>query len=159
MNKKQIEYGMYGLLIGIVAGVIIGISTLNYMNKTERSMMPLFIVGISSIVIGVIGYGKGSSIGKGIYIEQTLGIDKATDSMLQDGRYWIGITKWMDTRNNKQSTLLTARSQAGPLVTELNEELFINHEIKSASKVNVEKHHRQARQAAFDKLRENFSEN
>ena len=156
MVKKQFEYGIMGILIGIAAGALLGFSILSQMNKTERSMMLIFIIGTCCIIGALAGYVKGASIGKAAYIQDVLGINSASDNMLQDGRYWVGVTKWTDKREHKENTLLTARSHSGFLVTELNEEMFINHEIKSASRANVEKHHRLAKKIAYDRLMEEF---
>ena len=73
-------------------------------------------------------------------------------------RYWIAVTSWSDTRSKEEFKLLTGRSYQKVLITELNGQTIISHNINSASRVNVEKHHKRAINEVFEKIIKAFDD-
>ena len=53
---------------------------------------------------------------------------------------------------------MTGRSNSGELASALNNTTIINHQIRNADQQTVPRHHVQARNYIFKKLRENFTE-
>jgi hypothetical protein len=163
MQKKQFEFGLKGLLIGLLLGAIIGFLSLNQIKKSLRSQSLPFIVIGCAIAFAISGYGIGSKMGREHYIEERTGIDRpAKDGFLKDGRFWIGVTKWIDNRDNKEYTLLTGKpndKQVKNLISSLNGRCFVIHESTSASKESVPKLHNTAKQQVWKAIKENFNEN
>ena len=157
MKKKQFEYGMFGLLIGIVAGVLLGVGELNWIKKSQRSIMIWPVIAVTVLVTSITGYGIGSKRGKQIYIESKLGIDKASNQYFKDGRYWVGITTWVDWRHENPFTIETKRID-GILCSSFNSQVFRNHGIPNANQQTVPKYHKQAVQEVFDKLVDGYTE-
>lgn len=95
-------------------------------------------------------------------MEVKSGIDKPTeDGFLKDGRFWVGVTKWIDKRDNKQYILLTGKpndKNAKKLISTLNGRCFLIHESTSASKESLPKLHNSAKRFVWGKIKETFNE-
>ena len=146
MRKKQLEFGITGLIIGVAIGALLGLGELNFVKKSQRPAFMPFAIGITAIIGACVGYGIGSNMGKSTYIEDALGISKPTeDGYYKDGRYWVGRTSWKDTRDGKEYNLITRRNGSGVLVSYLNNKEIWNHQIPSANQQTVPKHHQLAK--------------
>jgi hypothetical protein len=157
MRKKQFEVGMSGLFIGILVGIILGIVELHWMKKSQADTMVVPAIVISMAITAIAGYTIGSSIGKTIYIEGRLGIDKAKEEFFKSGRYWMAKTQWTDTRSNQHFTIETQRV-GGSLCSTFNGRVFRNHGIPNANQQTVPRYHRQTVKEVFDKLKSTYVE-
>lgn len=50
MKKKRFEYGLIGLLIGSVLGIIAGFGELNWIKKSQRGALTPYVIGITIVV-------------------------------------------------------------------------------------------------------------
>ena len=151
MKKNQFRFTLS--IVGIIIGVFIGLGFLNQTKKSQRETIFVYAMcgGISLGLIG--GYRLGYKLDLDVYKEELLGLDKTETAYHKNGRSWIISTKWTDSKNNKYA-LLTGQTSEKILVSQLNDELFMNHEILSGSKVNVEKYHKIAKSYLFNKLKD-----
>ena len=151
MKKNQFRVNIS--IVGIIFGVLLGFGCLNQTKKSQRETMFVYVMGVC-IMFGFIGgYRLGYKLDMEVYKEELLGLDKTETAYHKNGRSWIISTKWTDSQNNKYA-LLTGQTSEKILVSQLNDELFMNHEILSGSKVNVEKHHKIAKSYLFNKLKD-----
>jgi hypothetical protein len=157
MVKKKFEYGIYGVIIGLVVGALLAFGELNWLKKSQRETMLIPVVGFTVLITTVLGYVKGSDIGKTIYIEERLGIDKADHTYGKDGRYWVGTTTWTDQRDGSIWTLSTQRVN-GHLCTAFQGQVFRNHGIPNANQDTVPRYHMAVVNEVFEKLRNGFVE-
>lgn len=158
MVRKKLEYAILGLIIGVILGILLGFGELQWIKKSQRqSFMPLAI-GISVLLCACVGYSWGSKTGKEIYVDECLGIDKSEESFYKDGRFWVGITKWIDKRDSKQYQLVTSRHGGNTLVTSLNNHIIYNHGIPNANQQTVPSYHKQSRNQLWKELRDSFTE-
>jgi hypothetical protein len=159
MWKKQIEYGIVGLVIGAIVGLLAGFGELTWFKKSQRAQAAPFIVSITAIVFAGIGFGVGSKMGTSVYIGRRLGIEPLDEEYcVKDGRYWVAFSKWTDKRDSQKYTLVTARSNKKFLVSALNERIIMIHDCTSASQRTIPKYHNQAKEFVFGRLRGTFEE-
>jgi hypothetical protein len=150
--KKNSEFRLICSIVGIVIGAFIGVGMISQTKKSQRSSISAIAI-TSGILVGLIGgYRLGDKLDTEAYIDELLGINKAETLYFKSGRSWIMQTKWTDAES-KQYVLETSQNYSKVLVSMLNSEVIMNHEIQSGSKVNVEKFHQHARNHIFDKLR------
>jgi hypothetical protein len=142
-----------------VIGIIADFGLLNQQKKSERTRLMPVTVGAIALFFGCSGCAIGSRFGKTVYIEKRLGIDKPIeDGYFQSGKYWKGVTKWSDKRDNKVYVLLTGRSNIKNLVTAINDRPIIIHDCQSASRITVPRYHTQARNKIWKILKDSFQE-
>ena len=158
MKKKQNEYGLTGFFIGLIIGALAGLFFLNQIKKSQRGKMLPITISVGGILCAIGGYNIGSRLGKEFYVEERIGLKNMSEGYNKNGRYWYGITKWTDNRNNEEYTLITGRSTTGELASALNNVAIFNHQIRNANQQTVPKYHTQARIFVFKKLKENFTE-
>lgn len=158
MNTK-ISYSISGLIIGILIGSLAGLGESRYTKESQRgTTIPILAIG-GSILGGAVGASFGYNLGKKIYIEEKIGISKASLNLFQVGRYWNAITKWTDTRNPEYVyELNTSRVTQGLIQSTLNGKVFITHNTNSASQVNINRFHKEAQSLIFDKIISTFNE-
>ena len=150
--KKKYQFRIIFSIVGLIIGLLISAGILNQTKKSQRQATFLYAI-TGGMLIGIIGgYLAGDKYDTDDYKDEVLGIKKAVTEYYKNGRSWIIQTKSTDS-NDKQYLLLTGQDTKNILVSQLNDETIINHEIESGSKVNVEKHHQSARNYVFDKLR------
>ena len=154
MNKTH--FRVTGSIIGIIIGGLLGVGILSQTKKSQRSTIAIYSIGAGLIIGFIGGYRIGATLDREAYIEESIGIDKAVTELFKSGNSWIASTKWVDSRNNS-FTLLTGKNSNKDLVSELNSELILKHDIQSGSRVNVEKYHTLARNYIFKKLKEDFN--
>lgn len=155
-DMKKSQYRIICSITGIIIGLFIGLGILNQTKQSQRETIALYAIS-GGVLIGLIGgYGLGDKLDTEEYVGEVLGIKKAETEYYKSGRSWIISTKWIDS-NNKEYLLITGQNNDKILVSQLNEEVIVNHEIQSGSKVNVEKHHQNARNYVFAKLRADFN--
>ncbi len=108
----------------------------------------------SGVILGLLGgYNIGAKLDLETHMEQVLGFDKVVTEYFQSGRSWIASSKWTDLKSNTYS-LLIGKSSTKDLVSQLNDDVIMNHTIQSGSNVNVEKYHRIACNHIFKTLKE-----
>lgn len=158
MRKKMFEYGIGGLFIGLILGVLAGVSEITYVKKSMRSEILPYAIGLSAVFFAIGGYGVGSKIGKEAYITERLGINTPEEHYYKEGRYWVGVTNWTDRRNNVKNSLVTTRGNTGELVTVFNGNLIYNHQIRNANQQTVPRYHQRAKNELFKKMKDDFKE-
>lgn len=152
------SYSITGLSIGLIIGCMAGVGELNYIKKSQRGSVLPFALIIGGVAGAAVGASIGYRLGRTLHIEKITGIDSAQTTFSQQGRFWIGTTILKDTRSNSDIRIVTVKSSSKTLVTELNGQRVIAHDTNSASRVSVEKFHKQARYTIFSKLKELFVE-
>jgi hypothetical protein len=157
MKKKQFEYGVYGLLIGLVLGALIGFAELNWIKKSQRHVVAVPMMIVTAIIVSIGGYGIGNKNGKRIYIEEKLGIDKASHEYCREGRYWIGRTTWKDHRQERPYRIETKRID-GNLCSCFNGQVFRYHGIPNANQQTVPRYHKETVQDVFNRLFDGYVE-
>jgi hypothetical protein len=163
MRRKQLQYGFYGLLLGGILGILVGIGELNYIKKGIRNQAALPVISLTVVVLSVAGISYGRRLGKEAYIEDTLGMNTITVEYEKIGRYWEGVMQWTDKRNNKTYLLRIAKGETGFLHAYLSNnkdaqksETRLNE--KSASKETVPKTLRYYRMELFTQLKAGYTE-
>jgi hypothetical protein len=152
---KKRDYRIAGVIIGGIIGVLVGFGAISQIKKSQREKT-ISITIIAGSILGIsIGYKIGSKIDNEIWIENELGIDQAKSEFIKVGKGWVISTQWTDSKNNSY-TLLTGQASNKTLISQLNDELFLNHNINSGSKVNVSKFHKIAQQQIYKKLKETY---
>ena len=155
MKTKQNEYAVIGLIIGAVLGMIVGLGAMNMIKESQRGQMLYPALGICILGFGVIGYSAGKSLGRETDKEIELGHDKAKENIFQQGRVWVAITEW-SSKDNQNYKLITGQTNDKILISQLNDELVMNHEIQSGSKANVGKFHKAARTYIFNQQKAQY---
>jgi hypothetical protein len=154
----KISYSIFGLIIGAILGSLIGFGELNYQKKSARqTAFPILLVG-GAIIGSITGVAIGFKYGTKKHIDEITGIDKITTKYYKQGRFWIGISEWKDSRKQEKEMLTTAKADNNILVTALNNKIILSHEINSGSQVNVEKFHKKSLTAVTEVIRSNFDE-
>lgn len=160
MFSKMLSYGVAGFFLGAILGAIVGLTTLGQVKKSQReTALPISVV-LFSVGFAVAGAGIGANMGKNSYIEERTGISNPTvDGYKQEGRYWVGVTKWIDKRDNKEYRIATGRNTIlKNTVSTIDDTVFVIHDTTSASKQTIEKYHTAARNHCFKLIKENFTE-
>ena len=152
MKRKQSEYAIIGLVIGIIVGFLLGIFALSQFKKSQREQLSLISIGLFTVGFAAIGYAKGSKIGKEIDKEERTGISKATTALHPYKRGWVAITEWTNDEGTT-SKLVTGQADDNELVTMFNDEVIQRHGISSGGKVNVEKFHQAQRNTVFNEIK------
>lgn len=152
MKSNESKYALNGLFAGVIIGALVGLGSLYYVKNSSKGLLFPISVCVGAVLGGAIGYTKGASLGKEADIEIALGIDKAVEQLVPNGKGWIAVTEWQDIEGRKHK-LLTGQTEDKMLITEYNDELLSNHEIKSGSKVNVTRYHNETRSALFAQLK------
>jgi|LakMenEpi03Aug12_release.lakeMendotaPanAssembly.Ray.scaffolds.fasta_scaffold611117_2 hypothetical protein len=150
--KKNTEFRLICSVVGIVIGAFIGGGIISQTKKSQRSSISAIAIAGGTLVGLIGGYRLGDKLDTEAYFDELLGIKKAETEYYKNGRSWSMQTIWTDSES-KQYVLETSQNYSKVLVTKLNNEVIMNHEIQSGSKVNVEKYHQNARNIAFNKLR------
>lgn len=159
MRKRSIEFDFTGMFIGLVLGAILGYAALRMVKKSQIGAAAPYIIGFSTVFCAFIGFNIGQGVGKNDYINEKLGLKKILqDGYLKDGRYWIGITKWIDGRNQAEHILVTARSNQKFLISQLNDRVILKHDDTSASKTAIPKCHEMAKNYVFGILRNTYAD-
>lgn len=100
MSKKY-SFAILGFLIGLVFGVLAALGESNYYKKSQRNIaLPILSIG-GGLIFSVISASVGYKVGKTIDIENATGISDADTQYYKIGRFWTGITKWTDPRNEE----------------------------------------------------------
>jgi hypothetical protein len=155
MNNK-IAYSISGLFVGLLLGSLLGLGELFYTKKSQRETgLPFFLIG-GGLIGAAIGISVGYKYGLSKHINEITGIDKAKTVYLKQGQFWIASTVWTDTRNQKEFQILTGRSNQNILVSSIEDRVIIKYETTSASKVSVEKYHKQSIHFVFSALEKSF---
>jgi hypothetical protein len=141
----------------LLLGASVGVGQLYYTKKSQRESLWTPLLAIGAFVGGIIGLGLGAKFGRSRYVEDILGHSDAETTIDKDGRFWYAATIWSDKRNGKKQVLITGKSNHGVLASALNDRAIINHEINSASRLNVEKYHREAKKKVFRHIENNFT--
>lgn len=151
-TRKKYQFRIICSIGGIIIGLFIGLGIINQTKKSQRETIFLF-ANSCGLLIGLIGgYILGNKLDTEEYIDEILGVNKTETELNKNGRSWNIQTKWTDSNENHY-VLVTLQDTNKVLVSQLNNETILNHEIQSGSKVNVEKHHQIARNYVFEKLR------
>lgn len=130
---------------------------MNWIKKSQKNAVFKPVIVISAIGAAFVGIRIGSKIGKSKYIEDQLGLNAISEGLIQQGRYWIAVSKWTNKRTGKENVLYTGKSESGILVSEYNGTIAFNHQINSGSKINVTKFHKIARTQILQQEREHFN--
>jgi hypothetical protein len=152
MNKMKLEYGIYGLLLGAGLGIVLGLSQLYYFKRSIANKYGSEMIVATSVLLSIVGYTRGNKIGEMSYIKNEIGEADSSTNFIKDGKYWVGVTDWIDKRSNIQYRLLTARSNQKYIVSALDNKVILKHEEISASKVTIPKLHEKAKQEIFNKI-------
>lgn len=113
IKMKQTEYSIIGFFVGAIIGVLIGLGFMNQFKESQRaSIMPISLIAFG-ISFGASGAAFGSKLGNDENREKELGLDKSEDGYFQDGKYWVGYTKWKNPSTGEAYELHTTRSNGG----------------------------------------------
>lgn len=140
MKAKQIEYGLIGLIIGLLVGAILGLAELNWIKKSQRATVAIPLIAITAAIVSIVGIYMGSNHGKLKFIKQRTGLDNIITEYIKDGRYWIGISTWIDKREWQEFKIETQRLN-GILCSAINGQVFRIHSIPNANQQTVPKIH------------------
>lgn len=152
----KISYSLFGLFIGAIIGSLVGLGELTYQKKSARqTAFPILLVG-GAIIGSIAGVATGYKYGTKKHIATITGVDKIETQFYKSGKFWIAVSQWKDTRKAEKTTLTTAKADNGTLVTALNNQIIISHEINSGSRVNVEKAHKKALTSVTDVVYTSF---
>lgn len=156
MKSKAIEYGIGGLVIGAILGILAAFGALNMTKASMRGTMLLPALGICGIGFAAMGYVKGSSLGRAVDLEIKLGHDKLQENIYQQGQVWVAITEWTSMENQTYK-LITGQTKDKLVISQLNDKLVMNHELNSGSQVNVVKFHKEARNYIFNQQKAQYT--
>lgn len=163
MRKKQLEYGFYGILIGAVLGILVGIGELNYIKKGIRNQAALPVISITVIGLSLAGMSYGRKLGKEAYIEDRIGMNSITVEYEKIGRYWEGVMQWTDKRNDKRYWLRIAKGNTGYLHAYLSnnkdaQKSETRLSERSASREAIPKALQHYRSEIFKQMKQGFTE-
>lgn len=142
-------FGIMGAIIGLVMGGALGNKLVEDEGKEKADAAALLLQD------------EGLRIEKKRVdaIIETLGLHEYQSQMYKEGRYWVGLTKWVDCRLNKLYTLKTERSDTGVIRTSLNGAYIFNHIEKTATKDFIPAAHTQSRDVLFKRLVDHYQKN
>ena len=152
-QTKKTKFRQTFTIVGLFLGLLIGGGMLSQIKSSQRDKVSLMIIASLTLIGGITGFKIGENLDDDEYIESILGIDKAENGYRQNGRFWTGVTKWR-SQDGTEQLIITLQDSNKNLVTMLNGKTIINHQLKSGSRINVEKSHRQATNAIFNQLKE-----
>ena len=148
-NTKS--YSLTGILIGLMLGLLAGVGAMQQVKMSQRGTILPFALVICGVSFAASGYKIGKKLGREEYIEKCLGIDRHSTSFDKKGRYWFAITSFTDMEGRTHT--ITTDKEGQMLTSRFNSELIKLHG-NSASYVNVEKSHKEAKGLIFSILKE-----
>ncbi|ANE51087.1 hypothetical protein [Flavisolibacter tropicus] len=180
---KHIKNGFYGFLLGGFVGILAGFGEINMIKKSQRTgPVVAIVVGLTALIGGIVGANYGIKASqedeikrieaqknheaylrmqerariekeKNDAIEARLGINKAIDKFMKEGRFWVATTTWRD-EEGKEYLLITKKSSEGNLMSSLNDVLVFSHTETSTAQTVLPKCHAKALRMVFAKLRQ-----
>ena len=176
---KILSYGFFGLIVGATLGAILGSGQLFQAHITKQEMKADFdswkwtILGAigGAVIMGTMGAkvdrverlgSEESQIEKERVneIKKALGLAPYPPvEIFQEGRHWVGVSKWIDPRHGKEYLLKTYQNEEGRLVTTLGNLTYIHNSISSAGEEAVTAAHRSSRVQVFKTLLRAYEKN
>lgn len=139
--SKFITYSIFGLVGGIIIGLLLSIGQLNYTKKSERENASSIYAYGFSILFGIIGIGIAYKKAEDEIKTEELGLDKINSTKLKDGRKWVYESRWV-TLDNKEYLLKTYHNkETKETITTLNDVLLIDHETTTGAEKFINKEH------------------
>lgn len=152
MQKKQLIYGLYGLLAGLaIASFLISLER-RLIHKPEpvRYIFTALFTCFICVTIAM-------RIGRRAYIKSCLGIDGTIEKYTEHQHEWTAFTSWIDKKRSHTISIETKKVD-GFLSSSINGELFCNYVIPHADYPTVHKFHQATVQQVVDSLIEKFTE-
>lgn len=152
-------WGLLGAIIGLIAGGALGNSLIEEEEKEKQKQLEEVVRQKADAERLTLSKERQKIEQEKLNtFHQILGLKEYNTETFKDGRYWIGMTKWVDNRNKTLYTLKTERSNTGEVRTSLNGEYIFNHMAKSANKDFIPAAHKISRKRVFEKLVARYQE-
>lgn len=145
-----------GLIVGFVLGALIGLGEANQYKKSQRDTATPILIGGFGVCGAIAGAVIGHKVGNEVYIEEKSGFNSATTGYGKDGRYWFGMTEWIDPRNNNTYQIVTERVAKGIIETRINEIAVMRHDTNSASRHSIERCHNEGKRYVLSAIKDAF---
>ena len=138
---KIIVYSIFGMIGGIIFGLLLSIGQLNYTkNSLREKAAPVYAYGFS-ILFGIVGIGFAYKKAEDEIKTEELGLNKIISTKLKDGRKWVYESRWV-TLDNKEYLLKTYHNkETKETITTLNDVLLIDHETTTGAEKFINKEH------------------
>lgn len=138
---KLLLYGFVGFVLFGFGGLILGSGDMHYLNKTQRTVANDYgYVWIIAFIGSIIGLFVGVNISEDEKISEKLGINKLSEHLNKEGRYWSMTSEWINPENNNVNVIKTIKYN-NEICTFFNDCLIVKHGHNSAAKKEIEKSH------------------
>jgi hypothetical protein len=138
---KIIVYSIFGMIGGIIIGLLLSIGQMNYTKKSERENASSIYAYGFSILFGIVGIGFAYKKAEDEIKAEELGLDKINSTKLKDGRKWIYESRWV-TLDEKEYLLKTYHDkETKKTITSINDDFLLDHDTTSGAEKLISKEH------------------